>query len=117
MASAVEAMGMSLPGSASHPATTREDYRSVTTLKKMDCSQTVQALFMLMEKGISARQIITAKALCNAVAVVYAVGGSTNAILLLLAIAHEAEIPQSEFNIQVFHNVGQNVPLLANVSP
>merc|ERR1740121_454231 len=110
-------MGMALPGSASHPATTREDYRSVTAQKRMDCAQTVQAAFALMEKGIKARQIITAKSLCNAVAVIYAVGGSTNAVLHLLAIAHEAEIPNSEFNIQVFHDVGQRVPLLANVSP
>jgi len=117
MASAVEAMGMALPGTASHPATDREDYRSVTGTKREDCRSTARALFALLHKGIQARRIITAKALCNAVMVIYAVGGSTNAVLHLLAIAHEAEIPQSEFNIQTFHTVGQRVPLLANVSP
>lgn len=117
MASAVEAMGMALPGTAGHAATTREDYRSVTAEKRMDCAVTAQALLALMEKGITARQILTAKAMENAVMVVYAVGGSTNAVLHLLAIAHEAEIPASEFNIARFHDVGQRVPLLANVSP
>lgn len=117
MASAVEAMGMALPGTSGHAAMTREDKRGVTCEKRMDCAITAQALFALLEKGISTRQIITARALENAVMVVYAVGGSTNAFLHLLAIAHEAEIPEAEFNIERMHDVGQRVPILANVSP
>ncbi|CAK0891858.1 unnamed protein product [Prorocentrum cordatum] len=117
MASAVEAMGMALPGTSGHAATSREDYRAVTPEKRQDCARSVEALFNLMEKGIRARDIITAKSLENSVMVVYAVGGSTNAFLHLLAIAHEAEIPQEEFNIERMHEVGQRVPILANVSP
>mmetsp|Transcript_87240 Transcript_87240/g.247340 ORF Transcript_87240/g.247340 Transcript_87240/m.247340 type:complete len:602 (-) Transcript_87240:87-1892(-) len=117
MASAVEAMGMALPGTASHPAMTREDPRSVPAQKRADCLAAAQALFALLERGIHARQIITAKSLENAVMVVYAVGGSTNAVLHLLAIAHEAEVPREDFNIERLHEVGQRVPLLANVSP
>eukprot|EP00971_Amphidinium_carterae_P210648 4179833-Amphidinium_carterae.1 len=64
-----------------------------------------------------ARKIVTKKAIENAVSVVYAVGGSTNAVLHLLAIAHEAGIPKEDFNIETLHTVGQRVPLLANVSP
>jgi len=117
MASAIEALGMALPGTASHAATTREDYRSVTEEKRRDCAATAQALFALLEREITARQIITAKSLENAVMVIYAVGGSTNAVLHLLAIAHEAGVANSDFNIERFHSVGQRVPLLANVSP
>eukprot|EP00928_Gymnodinium_smaydae_P070175 TRINITY_DN54086_c0_g1_i1.p1 TRINITY_DN54086_c0_g1~~TRINITY_DN54086_c0_g1_i1.p1 ORF type:complete len:614 (-),score=150.60 TRINITY_DN54086_c0_g1_i1:231-1934(-) len=117
MAAAMEALGMALPGTSSHAAMTREDPRSVPVEKRADCAATVQALFALMERGVRARQIITRKSLENAVMVIYAVGGSTNAVLHLLAIAHEAEVPTSEFDIQRFHDVGQRVPLLANVSP
>lgn len=117
MASAVEAMGMALPGTASHPAMTRDDARSVTQQKELDCRQTAEALFAMLEKGLTARKIITKKALENAVSVVYAVGGSTNAVLHLLAIAHEAGIPEKDFSMEDIHHVGQKVPLLANVSP
>jgi len=117
MASAVEAMGMALPGTASHAATTREDFRAVPAQKREDCAASARALFALLEQGISARRIITARSLENAVMVVYAVGGSTNAVLHLLAIAHEAEVPPADFDIQRLHDVGQRVPLLANVSP
>ncbi|CAK9046878.1 Dihydroxy-acid dehydratase (DAD) [Durusdinium trenchii] len=112
-----EALGMALPGTASKPAATRDDPRSVTERKRQDCAAVVAALFSLAEKGLSARKIITKKALENAVAVVYALGGSTNAVLHTLAIAHEAGIPESEFNIENFHRVGQRVPLIGNVSP
>ncbi|CAJ1431820.1 unnamed protein product, partial [Effrenium voratum] len=117
MASVVEALGMSLPGTASTPAATRADPRSVTEKKRQDCAEVVAALFSLAEKGLSARKIITKEALENAVAVVYATGGSTNAVLHILAIAHEAGIPESQFNIEDFHRVGQAVPLIGNVSP
>lgn len=117
MASVVEALGMSLPGSASTPAATREDPRSVTDQKRQDCAATVAALFSLAEKGLSARKIICKEALENAVAIVYALGGSTNAVLHILAIAHEAGLSSEEFNIEDIHRVGQKVPLLGNLSP
>mmetsp|Transcript_52506 Transcript_52506/g.97218 ORF Transcript_52506/g.97218 Transcript_52506/m.97218 type:complete len:589 (-) Transcript_52506:89-1855(-) len=117
MASAVEAMGMALPGTASHPAMTREDSRSVTAQKREDCAAVVKALLALLKDRVSSRKIVTKKSLENAVSVVYAVGGSTNAVLHLLAIAHEAGIPSEDFSIETLHTVGQRVPLLANVSP
>jgi len=117
MASAVEAMGMSLPGTASHPAMTRGDPRSVPDQKRADCAATARALFALLANRTSARKIITRESLENAVTVVYAVGGSTNAVLHLLAIAREAGIPQEQFSIEDFHKIGQRVPLIANVSP
>lgn len=117
MSAAVEAMGMSLPQTSSHPAMTRSDTRGVTSQKMDDCVAVVDALFELLAKQIKTRQIVTKKALENAVAVVYATGGSTNAVLHLLAIAFEAGISQTEFCIEDIHRVGQRVPLLANVSP
>eukprot|EP00929_Paragymnodinium_shiwhaense_P007968 TRINITY_DN111898_c0_g1_i1.p1 TRINITY_DN111898_c0_g1~~TRINITY_DN111898_c0_g1_i1.p1 ORF type:complete len:597 (-),score=147.27 TRINITY_DN111898_c0_g1_i1:176-1966(-) len=117
MGSAIEAMGMSPPGTASHAAATREDHRSVTPEKRADCALVADTIFMLLRTGLSTRQIITAKALDNAVMVIYALGGSTNSILHLLAIAHEAGIPREEFNIQRFVAVGSKVPLMGNLSP
>mmetsp|Transcript_143399 Transcript_143399/g.458401 ORF Transcript_143399/g.458401 Transcript_143399/m.458401 type:complete len:603 (-) Transcript_143399:222-2030(-) len=117
MASAVEALGMALPGTASHPAMTRDDPRGIPEQKRADCAATVQALFALLGKKISTRQIITKESLENATTVIFAVGGSTNAVLHLLAIAHEAGIPPEQYNIEDFHRIGQRVPLLANVSP
>lgn len=117
MAAVVEALGMALPGTASHPAMTRTDSRSVPQPKLDDCVAVVDAIFTLMEKQIKAREILTKEAMENAVAIVYATGGSTNAILHMLAIAHEAGIPQEDFCIQDFDRIGQRVPLLANVSP
>jgi len=117
MATVVEAIGMSLPGTSSHPAATREDSRSVTAQHRQDCADVCDAIVNLLGLKISARQIITKKSLENAVAVVYAVGGSTNAVLHTLAIAHEAGISQEDFSIETFHQIGQKVPLLANLSP
>lgn len=117
MSAVVEALGMALPATGSVPAATREDPRTVTDRKRQDCAKVAAALFSLMEKGISARQIITKESLANATAVVYALGGSTNAVLHLLAIAHEAGIPESDFSIEDFHRIGQRVPLIGNLSP
>jgi len=117
MASAVEAMGMALPGTASHPAMTRDDPRGIPAPKRADCASTAQALFALLKNGTTTRRIITKASLENAVSVVYAVGGSTNAVLHLLAIAHEAGVGPEEFCIEDIHRVGQRVPLIANVSP
>lgn len=117
MSSVVEAMGMSLPGTSSKPAASRDDPRSVTQAKREDCAAVAAALFALAEKGLSTRKIITKEALENATAVVYALGGSTNAVLHILAIAYEAGIPASQFCIEDFHRIGQKVPLLGNLSP
>ena len=117
MAFAIEALGMAWPGSASHPAMTRADPRSVPAAKRRDCEQAADAVVALLKMRLSARQIITKEALENAVAVLYACGGSTNCVLHLLAIAHEAEIPPSQFSIDDFDRVGARVPILAACSP
>jgi dihydroxy-acid dehydratase len=106
MAAAAEALGMSLPGSASPPA---PDGRRDT-----DAVRAGEAVVDLIRKGITARQIMTRKAFENAIAVVMALGGSTNAVLHLLAIAREAEVP---LNLDDFNVVGDRVPHLADVKP
>mmetsp|Transcript_485 Transcript_485/g.992 ORF Transcript_485/g.992 Transcript_485/m.992 type:complete len:366 (-) Transcript_485:58-1155(-) len=112
MASAVEALGMALPGSASHTAVDREN--NTTEQKKQDCADVAAAVFNLVTANVRPRDIVTKKALENAVAVVYALGGSTNAVLHMLAIAHEAEV---DFTIRDFHSIGQRVPLIGNLRP
>lgn len=112
MSSAIEALGMSPPGTASHPVVDRSG--NITQQKKQDCREAVRLLFNLMRKGIRSRDILTLQAFENAITVVYALGGSTNAVLHLLALAHEACVP---LNIQDFNRIGQRVPLLANLSP
>lgn len=117
MAFAVEAMGMSWPGSASHPAMTRADPRSIPKDKRADCEQAVEAVINLLAKRIHCRDIITKKSIENAVTVIYALGGSTNSVLHLLAIAHEADIPKDQFCIDDFDRIGKHVPILAACSP
>ncbi|MQA62326.1 MAG: dihydroxy-acid dehydratase [Actinophytocola sp.] len=106
MASAAEALGMSLPGSASPPAPDRrrDDY----------ARRSGAAVVELIKQGITARQIMTRVAFENAITVVTALGGSTNAVLHLLAIAREAEV---ELNIDDFNTIGDRTPLLADVKP
>jgi dihydroxy-acid dehydratase len=106
MASAAEALGMSLPGSAAPPATDRR--------RDAFARRSGQAVVGMLERGITARQILTREAFENAVAVVMALGGSTNAVLHLLAIAHEAEVELTLADIQ---RVGDRVPHLADVKP
>ena len=106
MASAAEAMGMSLPGSAAPPAV---DRRRDTYARKSG-----EAVVELLRLGITARDIITKQSLENAIAVIMAFGGSTNAVLHLLAIAHEAKV---DLHIEDFHRIGSKVPLLADVKP
>ncbi|MEY3696952.1 MAG: hypothetical protein RJA41_602 [Actinomycetota bacterium] len=106
MASAAEAMGMSLPGSAAPPAVDRRrDGFSIAS---------GEAVVNLIRQGITTRDIITKQSLENAIAVVMAFGGSTNAVLHLLAIAHEAKV---ELSMDDFHRIGSKVPLLADVKP
>lgn len=106
MAAAAEGLGMSLPGSASAPAPDR----------RRDDSATIsgEAVVRLLERGITARRIMTREAFENAIAVVMALGGSTNAVLHLMAIAHEARV---EFTLEDFNRIGDRVPHLADVKP
>src|SRR6185437_10278380 len=112
MASAIEAMGMSIPGSAAHPAV--DTSNKISSQKIQDCKDSVKALFNLLEKGIRARDIMTRKAFENAITVVMALGGSTNAVLHLLSLAHEAEV---ELNIDDFERIGASVPLIGDFKP
>jgi dihydroxy-acid dehydratase len=106
MASAAEALGMSLPGSAAPPATDRR--------RDGFARRSGEAVVELLKQGITARDIMTRKAFENAIAVVMAFGGSTNAVLHLLAIAHEAEV---ELTLADFTKIGEKVPHLADVKP
>ncbi len=106
MASAAEALGMSLPGSAAPPATDRR--------RDGFARKSGEAVVEMLRRGITARDILTKEAFENAIAVVMAFGGSTNAVLHLLAIAHEAEV---ELTLADFTRVGERVPHLADVKP
>ena len=106
MASVAEAIGMSLPGSASAPA---PDAR-----RDVDAVRAGEAVIELIRRGITARQIMTKEAFENAIAVVMALGGSTNAVLHLLAIAHEARV---DLTLDDFNRIGDRTPHLADVKP
>ncbi|WP_181276054.1 dihydroxy-acid dehydratase [Brevibacterium oceani] len=106
MASAAEAMGMSLPGSAAPPAIHRN--------RTMFARKSGEAVVNLLRQGITTKDIITRESLHNAIAVVMAFGGSTNAVLHLLAIAHEAGV---ELQLDDFNRIGDKVPHLGNVKP
>ena len=106
MACAAEALGMSLPGSASPPAVDRR--------RDGFARASGSAVVELIKRGITARQILTRPAFENAIAVVMAFGGSTNAVLHLLAIAHEAGVP---LDLDDFNRIGAKVPHLADVKP
>ncbi|MFZ4078640.1 MAG: dihydroxy-acid dehydratase [Microbacteriaceae bacterium] len=106
MASIAEALGMSLPGSAAPPsADRRRDYYA---------HRSGEAVVNLIAKGITARDIMTKKAFENAIAVLMAFGGSTNAVLHLLAIAHEAEV---ELSLDDFNRINDKVPHIADLKP
>ena len=106
MASAAEAMGMSLPGSAAPPAIHRN--------RTMFARKSGEAAVNLLRLGITAKDIITRESLHNAIAVVMAFGGSTNAVLHLLAIAHEAGVT---LELDDFNRIGDKVPHLGDVKP
>lgn len=106
MASAIEALGMSLPGSSAQTA--------VGESKKKDCENAGKAVLNLIEKNIRPRDILTLKAFENAITTCLALGGSTNLILHLLAIAHSAEV---DLTIDDFDTIGRKIPLLADVKP
>ncbi|MET0446885.1 MAG: dihydroxy-acid dehydratase, partial [Aeromicrobium sp.] len=106
MASAAEALGMSLPGSSAPPAidSRRDDFAIASG----------EAVVELLRKGITARQILTKEAFENAITVVMALGGSTNAVLHLLAIAREAEV---DLTLADFSRIGDKVPHLGDLKP
>ncbi|GAA1730534.1 dihydroxy-acid dehydratase [Microcella frigidaquae] len=106
MASVAEALGLSLPGSAS-PA-------SYDRRRDMYAHRSGEAVVNLLEKGITARDIVTREALENAVTVAMALGGSTNVVLHLLAIANEAEVP---FTLDDFNRIGNRVPHIGDLKP
>src|SRR5213592_4279042 len=106
MASVAEALGMSLPGSAAPPAVDRR--------RDGFAHRSGEAVVGLLRQGITARQIMTRQAFENAIAVVMALGGSTNAVLHLLAIAREAEV---DLHLDDFNRVGDKVPHLGDLKP
>ena len=106
MASAAEALGMSLPGSAAPPAVDRR--------RDGFARRSGMAAVELLRKGITARQILTKQAFENAIAVTMAFGGSTNAVLHLLAIANEADV---DLTLDDFVRVGRRVPHLGDLKP
>ena len=106
MSSAIEALGMALPGDASIPA--------VDTRKPEECQQSGEAVLRMLEMGITPRDILTREAFENAIAVVSAIGGSTNAVLHLLAISREAEV---ELDIDDFDYISRHTPYIADMRP
>jgi len=106
MASAIEALGMSLPNSSAQEAVSED--------KRNDCHRAGAAVLDLIEKDIKPSDIMTRKAFENAITVVIALGGSTNAVLHLLAMAFAANV---ELELDDFTRIGKNVPLLADLRP
>lgn len=106
MACAIEALGMSLPNSSAQAAISRA--------KERDCLQAGQAVLNLLEKGITPRDIMTRKAFENAMTVVIALGGSTNAVLHLLAMAHAVGV---RLKLDDFTRIGKRVPVLGDLKP
>lgn len=106
MASAIEALGMSLPNSSAQEAVSQD--------KRNDCHRAGAAVLDLIEKDIKPRDIMTRKAFENAITVVITLGGSTNAVLHLLAMAHSADV---ELELDDFTRIGAHVPLLADLRP
>jgi len=112
MASAIEALGMSLPGAASNLAV--DEGNEISADKRDDCTRAAQAVMALIQSGLKARDIMTRKAFENALTVAWALGGSTNAVLHILALAHEAGV---ELTLDDVEQVTARVPLLGNFKP
>ena len=106
MASAIEALGMSLPGSSSQDA--------ISDDKQKDCLDAGSAIMNLLEKDIKPSDIMTKKAFENAITLVISLGGSTNAVLHLLAMAHAIGV---DLNLDDFTRVGKNTPVMADLKP
>ncbi|MFV5693258.1 dihydroxy-acid dehydratase [Flavobacterium sp. LT1R49] len=106
MSSAIEALGMSLPYSSSNPALSPE--------KKQECADAGKAIKILLEKDIKPRDIMTRKAFENAITMVAVLGGSTNAVMHLIAMAHAVGI---ELTLKDFQDISDKTPLLADLKP
>lgn len=106
MASAIESLGMSLPYSSSHPATSVE--------KRQECENAGPAIRLLLEKDLKPRDIMTRKAFENAITMVMALGGSTNAVLHLIAMAKTVGVPLS---IDDFQKISDKTPFIADLKP
>ena len=106
MSSAIEALGMSLPYSSSNPALSPE--------KKQECVDAGKAIKLLLEKDIKPRDIMTRKAFENAITMVAVLGGSTNAVMHIIAIAHSVGI---ELTLKDFQDISDRTPLLADLKP
>ncbi|WP_367769949.1 dihydroxy-acid dehydratase [Flavobacterium sp. WC2421] len=106
MSSAIEALGMSLPYSSSNPALSPE--------KKQECADAGRAIRILLEKDIKPRDIMTRKAFENAITIVAVLGGSTNAVMHLIAMAHSVDI---EITLKDFQDISDKTPLLADLKP
>lgn len=106
MASAIEALGMSLPGSSAQAA--------ISKSKETDCRNAGKAVINLLKKNICPSDIMTRKAFLNAIAVITALGGSTNAVLHLLGMAHAMRV---KLSIDDFTRIGKKVPVLADLRP
>src|SRR5436190_8076399 len=106
MASAIEALGMSLPNSSSNPALSED--------KQKECAAIGAAIKLLLEKDIKPRHIMTRKAFENAITVIMVLGGSTNAILHLIAMAKSVDVPLTQDDFQA---VSDRIPVLADFKP
>lgn len=106
MASAIEALGMSLPYSSSNPALSED--------KKLECKRAGEAIKILLEKDIKPSDIMTYKAFENAVTLIMTLGGSTNAVLHLIAMAWSIDIPWTQDDIQ---RISDKVPVIADLKP
>jgi dihydroxy-acid dehydratase len=106
MASAIEALGLSMPGSSAQEAVSED--------KRSDSRRAGEAVVRLVREGLKPRDILTRRAFENAITVVIALGGSTNAVLHLLAIAHAAQV---RLSLDDFTRIGRRVPVLADLKP
>ena len=106
MASAIEALGMSLPYSSSNPALSPE--------KRQECADAGKAIRTLLEKDIKPRDIMTRKAFENAITIVAVLGGSTNAVMHLIAMAHSVDV---EITLDDFQAINDKTPVLADLKP
>ncbi|MFV8344606.1 dihydroxy-acid dehydratase [Flavobacterium sp. ZB4P13] len=106
MSSAIEALGMSLPYSSSYPALSKE--------KRQECLEAGKAIRILLEKDIKPRDIMTRKAFENAITLVAVLGGSTNAVMHLIAMAHSVDV---EITLEDFQAISDKTPVLADLKP
>ena len=106
MASAIEAMGMSLPYSSSNPALSED--------KKRECAEAGKAIRVLLERDIKPSDIMTNKAFENGLTIIMALGGSTNAVLHLIAMAHSVGLKLTQDDVQAVSN---KVPVIADFKP